>query len=243
MKLTVLGNQGPFPGPGGATSGYLLQEGNYSLLLDVGSGVLSRLLQNMSLSDLQAVVISHWHEDHVADLGVLAYAVQVERSMGRFGKEPLPVYGPPDEEAQRRLKGLDDFLSYQPLPSALGPFSVKTAPTVHARPGYSYRFSSATGTFCYSGDTGWQEDLMALAKGAGLFLAESSFLEPEVPGKGPGHLTGLQAGEMAGAAGVKELLLTHFYPFFDPSRLVQQAAQVFPRVQAARRGVSYEIGR
>ncbi|MBT9258577.1 MAG: MBL fold metallo-hydrolase [Clostridiales bacterium] len=243
MKLTVLGNQGPFPGPGGATSGYLLQEGDWSLLLDVGSGVLSRLLQEISLADLKAVLISHWHDDHVADLGVLAYAVQVERSMGRFGPDPLPVYGPPDAEGERRLKGLEAFLTYEPVPRALGPFTLETAPTVHARPGYSYRISSSTGTLCYSGDTGWQEDLIALAKGAGLFLAEASFLEPEKPGEGPGHLTGLQAGEMAAAAGVKELLLTHFYPFFDPSRLVQQAAQVFPRVQAARRGVAYDVGR
>ena len=38
MKLTVLGCNGPYPAPGGACSGYLLQEGDTGVLLDCGAG-------------------------------------------------------------------------------------------------------------------------------------------------------------------------------------------------------------
>ena len=43
MKLTILGNNGPFPAAGGACSGYLLQHGEHCVQLDMGTGVLARL--------------------------------------------------------------------------------------------------------------------------------------------------------------------------------------------------------
>ena len=43
MRLTILGMNGPFPAPGGATSGYLLTAGEASVALDLGSGTLARL--------------------------------------------------------------------------------------------------------------------------------------------------------------------------------------------------------
>lgn len=47
MKLTVLGCNGPYPAPGGACSGYLLQEGDTGVLLDCGAGVLAQLEKHM----------------------------------------------------------------------------------------------------------------------------------------------------------------------------------------------------
>ena len=79
MRLTVLGKYGPFPAPGGATSGYLIEQGDTRVLFDCGSGVLTRLLAQCPLEQLDAVVLSHLHEDHVADMQVLAYPGTVAR--------------------------------------------------------------------------------------------------------------------------------------------------------------------
>ena len=76
MKLTVLGKYGPYPAANGATSGYLLQSGNENVLIECGSGVLSRLQRFVALNDLSAIVLSHLHSDHMADMLILRYALQ-----------------------------------------------------------------------------------------------------------------------------------------------------------------------
>ena len=69
MELTVLGKYGPYPkAGGGAASGYLVKNGGDSLLLDMGSGTLSRLLSSVDLKNLGGIFISHLHYDHTTDL-------------------------------------------------------------------------------------------------------------------------------------------------------------------------------
>ena len=75
MKLTVLGKYGPFAVNKGSTSGYLLENDNNYALLDVGSGVLSKMLNRININDLKFVVLSHLHFDHIADHFILSYAV------------------------------------------------------------------------------------------------------------------------------------------------------------------------
>ena len=75
MRWTVLGCQSPFPGPGGGTPGYLLEVEEKKILVDCGSGVLSRLGNYLALHELDAVWLSHLHHDHIADFFVLQYAM------------------------------------------------------------------------------------------------------------------------------------------------------------------------
>ena len=57
MELTVLGKYGPYPkAGGGAASGYLVKNGGDSLLLDMGSGTLSRLLSSVDLKNLGGIL-------------------------------------------------------------------------------------------------------------------------------------------------------------------------------------------
>ncbi|MCG8541098.1 MAG: MBL fold metallo-hydrolase, partial [Clostridia bacterium] len=66
MKITILGNSGPYPRAGGACSGYLLEEDDIKILIDCGNGVLSRLLGMIeSLEDIDAIILSHLHSDHI----------------------------------------------------------------------------------------------------------------------------------------------------------------------------------
>ena len=75
MQLTILGNSGPYPAPGGACSGYLLSQGDTHVLLDCGLGVLARLQEHISLGALSALVLTHLHFDHVSDAFDLAIAM------------------------------------------------------------------------------------------------------------------------------------------------------------------------
>src|SRR5438093_6314380 len=69
VKLTVVGCSPAWPNPGGAQSGYLLQNDGERLLLDCGPGVLARLRElNGGWPVVDAVVVTHWHLDHWGDL-------------------------------------------------------------------------------------------------------------------------------------------------------------------------------
>src|SRR5690625_422593 len=92
MKLTVIGFWGGYPAKNGATSCYLLEKDDFAIIIDAGSGSLSKLQNYISPADLDAVIISHYHQDHIADIGVLQYARLVNYYV--TGDEKiLPVYG------------------------------------------------------------------------------------------------------------------------------------------------------
>ena len=107
MKFTVLGKYGPYPPESGATSGYLLECAGLKILLDCGSGTAARLQRLTDLEDLDAVVLSHLHQDHMSDLGVLNYAMQMLTKKGlRRGK--LPVYLPGEPaDVRTMIQGFD----------------------------------------------------------------------------------------------------------------------------------------
>ena len=97
MQLTVLGCHGPYPCAGGATSGYLLQNGGESLLLDCGSGVLGRLMALQDPALLSGVLLTHLHFDHMSDMLVLRYYLE---SRGKT----LPVYVPKEDHSPQRAQ-------------------------------------------------------------------------------------------------------------------------------------------
>ena len=93
MQLVPLGvAAGGVPGPGGAGSGYLVQEGATSLLLDCGNGVLGNLARYVLPQRVEAVYLSHLHPDHFSDL----YPFLLQRS--RFA--PLRVHAPAGSRAK-----------------------------------------------------------------------------------------------------------------------------------------------
>src|SRR6187455_3425458 len=92
MRLTVLGGSGGFPGAGGACSGYLIEHDGFRLLVDPGYAIVPRLLEIMPADTIDAVLVSHGHPDHVADLNPLLRArwMQVDEA------PRLPAYSLPD---------------------------------------------------------------------------------------------------------------------------------------------------
>ncbi|MGH2418773.1 MAG: MBL fold metallo-hydrolase, partial [Candidatus Limnocylindria bacterium] len=65
MRLTVLGRSPARPNPGEACAGYLVEGGGARLLLDIGPGIVAQLLQRHHPDDLDAVIVSHMHADHM----------------------------------------------------------------------------------------------------------------------------------------------------------------------------------
>ena len=93
MRLTVLGCSGSGPGPFSPASGYLITAGDATLVLDLGNGTFGPLQRHADPWQLDAVLFSHLHPDHCADLNPLLRA----RAMAdEPTATPLPIYAPPD---------------------------------------------------------------------------------------------------------------------------------------------------
>lgn len=93
VEITVLGCWGPYPPAGGACSGYLVNSGDINVLLDCGHGVFSALQRYLDFRKLDAVVLSHLHPDHCADIHCLRHAIAYALRTGSKS-DKLKVYLP-----------------------------------------------------------------------------------------------------------------------------------------------------
>lgn len=117
MKLTTLGCWGAYPYKDGGTTSYLVtSEDGFQLLMDCGSRAVTELEKEISPLDLDAVIISHYHPDHVADLGVLRHYFQL---YPKHLWEPkiLPIYGHTEDEQEFAKLTLDGVSQGKPMMS------------------------------------------------------------------------------------------------------------------------------
>ena len=151
-SLTVLGCDGGYPGPGGAGSGYLVRVAGMTICLDMGPGVLARLQLEVPLAALDAVIISHEHPDHRADLDQLAVALH-------FAEPPLriPVLAPAGIREQMYFSEWEE-LRWQTVAdgddAALGAVEVAFSRTDHGPETLALHLTAGGGTLVYSADTG-----------------------------------------------------------------------------------------
>ncbi len=243
MKVTVIGQWGGFPKVNGASSGYLFQSNGFNLLVDCGSAVLSKLQQYIAVEQLDAVILSHYHSDHAADIGPLQHARLVKRYLG-IEQHPLPIYGhslDPDEFARLTHEPDAIGVAYNPdEPLQLGPFSIVFQRTIHPVPCFAMRISDASSTVVYTGDSAYTKAFHAFAKQADLFICESNFYAG-MDGSSAGHMTSAEAALIAKEAKVETLLLTHLPHFGNLNDLVQQAKEGFSgAVALAEEGWTWE---
>lgn len=243
MKITVIGQWGGFPEACEATAGYLIQEENFNLLLDCGSGVLSNLQRYIRPEALNAVILTHYHHDHIADIGPLQYAILINTMLGKTSSV-LEIYGHNcDEDSFRKLtmqsytKGIP-YLENDNL--EVGPFKVSFCRTQHQVPCFAVRLQGKNSTVVFTGDTAYFENLVSFSKGADFLMCECSFYGDQ-NGNKPGHINSLEAGELAKKAGVKELLLTHLPHFGDHKKLVEEAGMKYSgKIQLASLGYTWK---
>jgi ribonuclease BN (tRNA processing enzyme) len=231
MKITVLGGCGAWPAAGQACSGYLVEHDSFRLLMDPGYATLPRLLQVTTAEQVDAVIVSHGHPDHCADLHPLLRA----RTLRDDPAPPLPVHTVPEGVtkvlALDRPGMLDDaYRLHEFAPGdrlSIGPFDIATWLLPHFVPNAGMRLTAGGRTLAYTGDTGPSPDVVDLARDVDLFLAEATFAD-EVPADSAGFLSSARhAGENAARANVEQLLLTHLMPGSDPSTAHAAARRVY----------------
>jgi len=216
MRFTVLGACGAWPEAGQACSGFLVEHDGFHLMLDIGYATMPRLLEHVAADRVDAVVVSHGHPDHCADLNPLLRA----RAMQDSPPSPLPVYAPPGAldavlalDRPGMLNAAYELREFIPGEGFdLGPFQLRTRLLPHWVTNAGIRLSAGSSALVYTGDSGPSPEIARLARDADVLLAEATHLDP-VPEDVRGYLTSApQAGRQAADAGVGRLLLTHLWP-------------------------------
>ncbi|WP_164669551.1 MBL fold metallo-hydrolase [Virgibacillus doumboii] len=245
MKVTIIGFWGGYPAPGGATSAYLVEKDGFSLMVDAGSGSLSKVQHYKNIMDIDAVVLSHYHNDHIADIGVLQYAWLVN-SFITERKEILPIYG--HAEDVHGLKSLThectEGIAYDPNETLeVGPFSITFLKTDHPVPCYGMRITDGDSTIVYTADTSYKQKWHDFAKNADLLITDCNFYE-EQDGSKAGHMNSKDGAVIANGADVKELILSHLPQYGDNGNLIREASNYFKgKIQLATEGLVWEKSR
>ena len=244
MRLTVLGCYGPYPPAGKACSGYLLQAEGCTLLLDCGNGVLSRLQGHFPFNRLAAVFLSHLHADHISDLFIMRYGLEIAFGKG-LRSEPLPLFAPAEPAAEFARLPYKNAYRVEPLGEKdelrIGPFKIRTAPGIHAVPSLALRVECSGKKLAYSADTEYCPELVELAEGVDFFLCEANYREEDIRAGLPNHLSAAQAAGIARSASVGRLVLTHHHPEREPEGAIREAERVFPGTETARENEIYII--
>jgi ribonuclease BN (tRNA processing enzyme) len=246
VKLTVVGCSGSGPGPKSPASSYLVEHDGFRLLLDLGNGAFGALQGLVDPDTVDAVFLTHLHADHCLDI---APFVVWHRYSGRASGRRIPLFAPAGADSRlalaydgdgAALTDVFDFAVVTPGSMTIGPFAVDIARTAHPVECNAVRLAVGGRSLVYTGDTGPCKQVVDLARGADVLLAEAA--HPPGPGMPMGlHLTGREAGEHAAAAGVGRLLLTHVPPWVDEIGQLFAASAVFSETELVRSGATYEI--
>jgi ribonuclease BN (tRNA processing enzyme) len=255
MRVTVLGKSPAWQDADGACSGYLVQGGGRTVLLDCGPGVFAKLRGHVDHRDVDAVVITHLHADHVLDL--VPFASGLRYGPRRAGEEtqPRPVlHAPPGAREAFAALGTATAMTadhlelafelrvYDPAEALrIGGLDVRFQPVPHFIPANAVEFAEGGARFTFSADCAPNQALCDFAAGTDLLVIEATLPEPEAtPPRG--HMTPAEAGEQGARAGAKRLVLTHFADELDPAWVAAEASRTFGQAaEAAREGATFVL--
>jgi ribonuclease BN (tRNA processing enzyme) len=219
-EITVLGSGTRVLLRERSMSGYAVYRPDFFVLLDCGDGAIRRALEaGLPILHVDAVLFSHLHLDHVADLPALLWALDGE---GRQRADrPLRLFGPPGfgNFFARLSQVYGNWVERLAMPVLvhevqrerfmLGPWQIETLPMAHGIAANGYRLESEGKILAYTGDTGPCDEVVALARRADCLIIECSFPDGQAT---PTHLTAGEVGQLAAKAECKQVVLTHFYP-------------------------------
>ncbi|TCO68820.1 MBL fold metallo-hydrolase [Marinisporobacter balticus] len=243
MKITTIGYWGAYPAANEATSGYLLQSEGENILIDCGSGVLSNMQNYIELVALDAVILSHYHADHMADIYTLQYAMRILMDLKKR-KKPLHIYGHAEDKEFEKLHYYDYTIANaidERKPLKLGELTIFFNRNVHSDTCFSMRIEKKNKKIVYTADTGWDDTLIKFADKADLLICESSLYNENV-GTITGHLSAGEAGKIAAMADVKQLVLSHLPHFGEHDDLLKQARENFDgKIEMAKTGMNWRL--
>lgn len=217
-RLLILGSGDAFATGGKHTTSFLLEGGDQGFLIDCGVSTLVRLKQiNYDISRIRGIYLTHFHGDHFGGVPFIILTLKIELDhQGDFF-----IYGPKGvrdhvvklQEAMYPGTGvyIDElginFIEYGTGWMSSGAMEVHAFPVTHSplsKPhGLKFRWNEQM--LAFTGDTAWDDSLLALAEDTKLFITECNNLTTE----SPGHLSLSTLIERRGQLKTERMLLSH----------------------------------
>ncbi|UCD70904.1 MAG: MBL fold metallo-hydrolase [Syntrophobacterales bacterium] len=235
MEITILGSGTCVPSLKRGSPGLILRIDGRVLLFDSGTGTLERMLKRgITYLDLDLVLYTHTHPDHIADLVPLIFACKYGENPRR---EDFPIIG--GRGFKTYFRAIQEVYGHWLQPGLFrinitevyeeildyDLFRVIAKPMVHISESVGYRVESNDGkSIAISGDTDYCPQLVELARDVDVLVIESA-LPDEM--KAEGHLTPSLAGRIGREAHCKKMVLTHLYPVCDTVDIAQQCRKEY----------------
>lgn len=251
IEVILLGTGSPIPDPSRAGPSTLVRAGAQTFLVDCGRGVLMRAAAvGVGANALTALLLSHLHSDHIADLGDLL----ITRWVTTFAADPPPltIIGPPGTadvvaatltafalDIGYRIAHHDDLTTPPPVEVfeytdgvvwVRDGVQIRVAPTDHrpVEPTIGFRVEYDGASVVLAGDSVPCHSLDELARGAGALVhtAIRKDLVEHLPLQRlrdicDYHSSVQEAAATAARAAVGVLILTHYVPAIAPGQQEQ----------------------
>ncbi len=251
-----LGGASAAPRPGQGCSGYLIDGDGTRVVLDLGPGTLPELLRHRPLADLNGILITHMHIDHMLDLFALWWgwlyhanplATPVPLWLPPGGAESvrrtLSTLGRPDE-VERFFGNVCDVAEFDPTRNlTIANTSLSFAQTAHFIPCWAVRVELPSATVAYTADTGPAVDLTELARNVDLLISEAMLPVGSLKDStNRGSSTPAEAAALARNAQARRLMLAHLWSHDDATAALRVASAIFHgETVIAQPGLSVEL--
>ncbi|MBQ7408375.1 MAG: MBL fold metallo-hydrolase [Clostridia bacterium] len=243
IKIKVLGCRGLYPENDEATSGYLISDGCFSLVCDMGSGVFAKLKKQIEPEKVSAIFISHLHFDHIADLGVYNYYLESLARSGRFlGKIKLIIKSC-ESSVYQSIAALPYFeiINFEEQTTLkISDLAFKFYKMNHPSEDYAVTVCKEKITIGYLGDSNVNENIDEVFKNCNAVICHAPLLMNDWNEKKP-HLAAKIALERAKKWG-NVCILSHFLPQSDILALRKECDEVGANYYFAEQGGEYIIG-
>jgi ribonuclease BN (tRNA processing enzyme) len=191
VSITMLGTGDAFASGGRAQAGYFVQADGVGILMEAGPELLGSMKRaGLRPGDIDVVLISHLHGDHYGGIPFLMLEYLWETKLDH----KVVIAGPRNLEPRcwrlmntlfpgfdlARIKRKIKFVELAPGKSAkIGKLKITSIRSPHTAPdiSLSFRIEADGRTIAFSGDTGWNDELVRLVDGADLFICECTYYE------------------------------------------------------------------
>ena len=279
LRATLLGTGIPNPQINAFGTSTLIEAGDEKLLIDCGRGTVIRLAQlGLGVGHVDRIILSHYHSDHYAGLFDFAMTGTIRQKFGgRNG--PLHVHGPPgiDRIAEGAWMATGPDRDIRVADNEIDPEHMRIIPheyeegVVYDHGGlvvraievdhgdfidiaYGFRVEYQGRVFVHSHDTRYNENLIAQAQGADVFVHEVAAARQEVQDRLQAvklvmehHASPTEVGRVFAQTRPKLALLTHLVllkpdPVSINEVMTELAAEYDGTVMVAEDLLSIEIG-
>ncbi|WP_303700999.1 MBL fold metallo-hydrolase [Flexistipes sinusarabici] len=226
IKFTILGSGSAVPFENRASASYLLETYGGKFLLDCGFECVGRLsAAGFDPDELNGIFISHKHPDHFMGLIHLLFALK-----SPFYNREIPLYIAGFKGIEEYFNSFKKILGKWVEPGFDVRFSDKDEldiadcnfqlfPTIHSEESTGVCIIVDDKKIVYTSDTEYSDSYIDYLRNAELAVVDCA-ASTELPVEG--HMNYREGLDMAGKAGVKRLVFSHFYPNsadFDLNRL------------------------